>query len=130
MNTRELERVEVMGRVAHKELKLTDAAAMLELSYRQVKAAMAALQADGAQRVAAWECGSSLQSQQARQISAPSAELDQAEIFRFRRGAIRPDLGSGAPDRRRRDHDQSRDLTWLDDGRRAVESPMQAEEAL
>ena len=37
MSTRELERVEVMGRVAHKELKLTDAAAMLELSYRQVK---------------------------------------------------------------------------------------------
>ena len=37
MSTRELERVEVMGRVAHKELKLTDAAAMLEMSYRQVK---------------------------------------------------------------------------------------------
>jgi hypothetical protein len=37
MNTRELERVEVMGRIAHKELKLTDAAAILELSYRQVK---------------------------------------------------------------------------------------------
>ena len=37
MSTRELERVEVMGRVAHKQLKLTDAAAMLELSYRQVK---------------------------------------------------------------------------------------------
>ena len=37
MSTRELERVEVMGRVAHKALKLTDAAALLELSYRQVK---------------------------------------------------------------------------------------------
>ena len=37
MSTRELERVEVMGRVANKGLKLTDAAAMLELSYRQVK---------------------------------------------------------------------------------------------
>jgi transposase len=37
MSTRELERVEVMGRVAKKQLKLTDAAAMLELSYRQVK---------------------------------------------------------------------------------------------
>ena len=37
MSTRELERVEVMGRVAHKELKLTDAATILELSYRQVK---------------------------------------------------------------------------------------------
>ena len=37
MSTRELERVEVMGRVAKEELKLIDAAAMLQLSYRQVK---------------------------------------------------------------------------------------------
>jgi transposase len=37
MSTGELERVEVMGRVAKEELKLTDAAAMLQLSYRQVK---------------------------------------------------------------------------------------------
>jgi transposase len=37
MSTGELERVEVMGRVAKQELKLMDAAAMLQLSYRQVK---------------------------------------------------------------------------------------------
>jgi transposase len=37
MSTGELERVEVMGRVAKKELKLSDAATMLHLSYRQVK---------------------------------------------------------------------------------------------
>jgi len=37
MSTRELERVEVMGRVAKEELKLMDAASMLQLSYRQVK---------------------------------------------------------------------------------------------
>ena len=37
MSTRELERVEVMGRVAKEGLKLLDAAVMLELSYRQVK---------------------------------------------------------------------------------------------
>ena len=37
MSARELERVEVMGRVAKEELKLMDAAAMLQLSYRQVK---------------------------------------------------------------------------------------------
>jgi hypothetical protein len=35
MSPGELEQVEVMGPVAHKELKLTDAAAMPELSYRQ-----------------------------------------------------------------------------------------------
>jgi transposase len=37
MSTRELERVEVMGRVRSRELKLKDAAAVLQLSYRQVK---------------------------------------------------------------------------------------------
>ena len=37
MSTRELERVEVMGRVGSEELKLKDAAAVLQLSYRQVK---------------------------------------------------------------------------------------------
>jgi transposase len=37
MSSGELERVEVMGRVAGGELKLRDAAAILQLSYRQVK---------------------------------------------------------------------------------------------
>src|SRR5260370_14304815 len=37
MSRRELERVEVMGRVAKQDLKLSDAAALLELSYRQSK---------------------------------------------------------------------------------------------
>ena len=36
-STRELERVAVMGRVAHEGLKLVDAAAMPQLSCRQVK---------------------------------------------------------------------------------------------
>src|SRR6202163_1085746 len=37
MSSRELERVEVMGRVGSGALKLSDAAVMLELSYRQTK---------------------------------------------------------------------------------------------
>src|SRR5260370_17826463 len=37
MSRRELERVEVLGRVASEDLPLGDAAAMLELSYRQTK---------------------------------------------------------------------------------------------
>jgi len=37
MSSRELERVEVMGRVASGDLKLSDAAVMLELSYRPTK---------------------------------------------------------------------------------------------
>src|SRR5260370_10659507 len=37
MSRRELERVEVVGRVAKQDLKMSDAAALLELSYRQSK---------------------------------------------------------------------------------------------
>jgi hypothetical protein len=37
MSSGELERVEVMGRVGSGDLKLRDAAVMLELSYRQTK---------------------------------------------------------------------------------------------
>jgi len=37
MSSHELERVEVMGRVASGDLKLTTAAILLELSYRQAK---------------------------------------------------------------------------------------------
>src|SRR6201982_4339864 len=37
MSSRELERVEVMGRVRSGDLKLRDAAVILELSYRQTK---------------------------------------------------------------------------------------------
>ena len=37
MSSRELERVEVMGRVRSGDLKVGDAAVMLKLSYRQVK---------------------------------------------------------------------------------------------
>ena len=37
MSSRELERVEVMGRVAKHSLKLVHAAEILRMSYRQVK---------------------------------------------------------------------------------------------
>src|SRR5258708_17255674 len=37
MSSRELERAEVMGRVGSGELKLSDAAVMMELSYRKAK---------------------------------------------------------------------------------------------
>ncbi len=37
MSSQELERVAVMGRVKNGELKLSDAAVMLEVSYRQAK---------------------------------------------------------------------------------------------
>ena len=49
MSRSELERVEVMGRVAKEKLKLIDAAAMLQLSYRQVKRVWRRYQEKGSQ---------------------------------------------------------------------------------
>src|SRR5947207_14388629 len=47
MSSRELERVEVMGRVKHGNLPLKDAAVLLELSYRQVKGVWKSYQEKG-----------------------------------------------------------------------------------
>ena len=61
MSSRELERVEVMGRVASGDLKLTDAAVMLALSYRHAKRLWRCYRqvAEGAE---AWQRRSALQS--------------------------------------------------------------------
>ena len=62
MSAGELERVEVMGRVAQEGLKLVDAAAMLRLSYRKVKR-MATLSAGGQAANEARPRGSALKPQ-------------------------------------------------------------------
>ena len=64
MSARELERVEVMGLVAKEGRKLLDAAAMLELSYRQVKRLwfVATLSRGGWQGAEAWQCGAAVES--------------------------------------------------------------------
>jgi hypothetical protein len=49
MSTRELRRAEVMGRVKSKTLRLTDAARILELSYRQTKRLWKRYRGEGAQ---------------------------------------------------------------------------------
>ena len=76
MSSRELERVEVMGRVGSGDLKLNDAAVMLELSYRQSEEIVAAVSAGGQQRAEAWQCRTALESQQAAETSPPSFEFD------------------------------------------------------
>lgn len=59
MSSRELQRVEVLARVQSKDLKLVDAAAMLRISYRQVKRLWRRYQEEGAaglkHRSAGWE---------------------------------------------------------------------------
>ena len=63
MSRRELERVEVMGRVGSGDLKLSDAAEMLGLSYRQSKRLWRRYRKAGRRRAEAWECRPALESQ-------------------------------------------------------------------
>src|ERR1700694_2300555 len=129
MSSHELERVEVMGRVGSGNLKLSDAAEMLELS-SPGKEIVAAVSEGGQQRAKAWECGPTLESQQADEVSAPSIELDPKKIFGFGRGEIRPDLSGRALGGRRWHGAGSRHGTTLDVAGRAVEPATKAQETL
>lgn len=92
MSRRELERVAVMGRLAKEELKLMDAA-MLQLSYRQVKRLWRRYRRKGSQ---------GLQHGNVSRVSNPSKpakfrrrvlSLIQQKLFRFGKRAIRADSG-------------------------------------
>ena len=74
MSSGELNRVELMGRVGSGDLKLNDAAVMLELSYRQTKRLW--VSAGGQQRAETWQCRTLLESQQAAETALPSFEFD------------------------------------------------------
>jgi len=87
MSSRELERVEVMGRVASGYLKLTNAAILLELSYRQAKRLWRRYRQVGSQGLKHGNAGR-LESQQTREVSAPSSEFNPEKIFRFGGGAL------------------------------------------
>ena len=57
MSTRELGRVEVMGRVKAGGLRLVEAAELLELSYRQAKRVWARYRGGGAKALQHGNCG-------------------------------------------------------------------------
>src|SRR5260370_25813717 len=73
------------------------------LADRQVKRLWRCYRQKGREGAAVWKRGSSLQSQQAPEGSAPSPEFDPEEILGFRGGAIRADASVRALGRRRRD---------------------------
>jgi hypothetical protein len=62
MSPRELERVEVMGRVAKSGLKLVDAAIIPQLSYRQVKRLWRRYQQVGRKGLKHGQCGPAVES--------------------------------------------------------------------
>ena len=65
MSSGELNRVELMGRVRSGELKLRDAAVMLELSYRQTKRLWRRYREVGSKGLKHGNAGRALESQQA-----------------------------------------------------------------
>ena len=95
-STRDLERVEVMGRVAQEGLKLVDAAAMLRLSYRQVKRIWRRYHLVGRQGMKHAHAGRPSNRGKPDEATPSSAELSQAKIFRFGGRAIRPDVSRRA----------------------------------
>ena len=130
MSSRELERVEVMGRVGSGELKLSDAAVMLELSYRQTKRLWRRYRQVGSKGLKHGNAGRPSNRSKPLKLRRRVLNLIREKIFRFGGGEIRADFGGRALGGRRRHGDGSRDLAPLDVGRRAVEPAAEAQETL
>jgi transposase len=101
-STRDLERVEVTGRVAQEGLKLVDAAAMLQLSYRKVKRMWRRYQQVGRQGMKHAHAGRLSNPNRGRPMKLRRRVLSlikktHEKIFRFGGRAIRPDLSRRAP---------------------------------
>jgi hypothetical protein len=92
MSTRELRRAEVLGRVKSKTLQLTDAAKILELSYRQTKRLWKRYRGEGAKGL----CGKRFEPREAGRVPAEGSAADPEEVFGNGAGAIWTDAGSGA----------------------------------
>ncbi len=103
MSSRELERVGVMGRVDSGALKLKDAAAMLELSYRQAKRLWRRYRKVGGKGLQHGNAGRPSNRSKPLKLRRRVLNLIKKKIFRFGRGAIRADAGVGALGGRRRD---------------------------
>ncbi len=126
-SSHELERVEVMGRVGSGDLKLSDAAVMLELSYRQAKRLWRRYRQEGSQGLKHENAGRP--SNRGKPIKFRRRVLSLIKkIFGFRRGEIRPDLSGRALGRRRWHRAGSRHRTTLDVGRGTVEPATEAQE--
>jgi transposase len=99
-STRDLERVEVMGRVAQEGLNLVAAAAMLQLSYRKAKRMWRRYQQVGRQGMKYAHAGPQTPNRgKPRKLLRRVLNLikkTQEKLFRFGGRAIRPDLSRRA----------------------------------
>jgi hypothetical protein len=130
MSSGELERVEVMGRVGSGDLKLSDAAVMLKLSYRQAKRLWRRYRQVGSKGLKHGNAGRPSNRSKPMKFRRRVLSFDQKEIFGFGRGEIRPDLSGRALGRRRWHGAGSRHRTTLDVAGRAVKPATKAQETL
>jgi len=93
MSRRELERVEVMGRVKGEELQLKDAAAVLGLSYRQSKRVWRRYREGGAEALKHGNAGRESNRSKPRKLRRRVLRLMPQQIFRRGRGAFRANAG-------------------------------------
>ena len=121
MSSLELERVEVMGRVASGTLKLVHAAEMLELSYRQTKRLWRRYRKKGPEGLKHAHAGQCSNRGKPKKVRRRVLQLIQEEVLRNRRDQIWANTGGRTSGRGRRDRNRSRDVAAVDAGRRVVE---------
>src|SRR5260370_30690525 len=95
MSRRELERVEVMGRVASENLKLSDAAAVLDLSYRQAKRVWQRYREAGGEGLRHGNAGRPSNRGQPRRGRRRGLKLIQKKYSGSEQERFRPTLGAG-----------------------------------
>src|SRR5260370_27263617 len=93
MSGRELERVEVMGRVAKRDLKLSDAAALLELSYRQSKRVWRRYREAGGESLTHGNAGRPSNRGKPGEGRRPGVDFLQEKESRTEQGGIGPTVG-------------------------------------
>lgn len=130
MSPRELERVDVMGRIAKGGLKLLDAAIILQLSYRQVKRLWRRYQEVGREGLKHGHAGRASNRGKPMKQRRRVLNLNQEKVLRFGGGAIRPDPRRRALGGRRWHRSRPRDVAPLDVGGAPMDSAAQEKETL
>src|SRR5437660_2100278 len=100
MSRRELERVEVMGRVGSQSLKLVHAAEILQVELPAREAVVEAVPGRWGGRTQTWACRQDVQPRQSGEVSSQGVALSGGEVFRERGGAVRAHAGGGTFGRR------------------------------
>src|SRR5215471_8707346 len=129
MSSHEMNRVEVMGRVKNRDLKLSDAAVMLGVSYRQAKRLWRRYRKLGSEGLKHGNVGRASNRRKPWKVRPAGVEFNPQEVFGFRGGEVRSDLGRRTLSRRRRYRRGPRNAATVDAGRRIVESEAEAQEA-